>query len=122
MIPADLAQALLLGATPVAWWARGPGVPLLAVIAFLCGTAALRFGVVGSSYVPGLVTSGELPAANRAIQGSRTVAEVAGPGSPASWAPRLPSPSTPSATSARRLGSRRSDRATGRARGKDLPT
>lgn len=80
MIPADLAQALLLGAIPVAWWAGVLSVPLLAVVAFLCGTAALCFGVVGFSYVPDLVTSEELPAANRAIQGSRTVAEVAGPG------------------------------------------
>ncbi|WP_172669741.1 MFS transporter [Arsenicicoccus sp. oral taxon 190] len=80
MIPADLAQALLLGAIPVAWWAGSLSVPLLAGIAFLCGTAALCFGVVGFSYVPDLVATDDLPAANRAIQGSRTVTEVAGPG------------------------------------------
>lgn len=80
MIPADLTQALLLAAIPVAWWAGVLSVPLLTAIAFLCGTAALCFGVVGFSYLPDLVTPEELPAANRAIQGSRTVAEIAGPG------------------------------------------
>lgn len=80
MIPADLAQAALLALIPIAWWTEVLSVPILAVIAFLCGTAALCFGVVGFSYVPDLVTAEELPAANRAIQGSRTVTEVAGPG------------------------------------------
>lgn len=80
MIPADVAQALLLAVIPIAWWAGMLTVPLLAGIAFACGTAALCFGVVGFSYVPDLVDTDELPAANRAIQGSRTVAEVAGPG------------------------------------------
>lgn len=80
MIPADLAQALLLGAIPLAWWAGALSVPLLAVVAFLCGTAAMCFGVVGFSYLPDLVATEDLPAANRALQGSRTAAEVAGPG------------------------------------------
>lgn len=80
MIPADIAQAVLLALIPIAWWSGILSVPLLAVIAFLCGTAALCFGVVGFSYLPDLVTIEELPAANRAIQGSRTVTEVAGPG------------------------------------------
>lgn len=80
MIPADLAQAVLLGAIPIAWWAGVLTVPLLAGVAFLCGSAALCFGVVGFDYVPELVATDELPAANRAIQGSQTVAEVAGPG------------------------------------------
>lgn len=80
MIPADLAQAILLAAIPLAWWAGALSIPLVAVIAFLCGTAALCFGVVGFSYLPDLVDADELPAANRAIQGSRTISEVAGPG------------------------------------------
>lgn len=80
MIPADLVQALLLAGIPLAWWAGVLNVPLVAGVAFLCGTAALCFGVVGFSYLPDLVESDDLPAANRAIQGSRTVTEVAGPG------------------------------------------
>lgn len=80
MIPADLVQALLLAVIPAAWWTGALSVPLVAVIAFLCGTAALCFGVVGFSYIPDLVAAEELPAANRALQGSRTVTEVAGPG------------------------------------------
>lgn len=80
MISANIAQAVLLALIPLAWWSGALTVPILAVIAFLCGTAALCFGVVGFSYVPDLVSDKELPAANRAIQGSRTVTEVAGPG------------------------------------------
>lgn len=80
MISADLAQAVIIGVVPVAWFLGFLTVPLLALIAFLSGTAALCFGVVGFSYVPDLVESSELAAANRAIQGSRTVSEVAGPG------------------------------------------
>lgn len=80
MIPADLVQAGLIASIPMAWWLGGLSVPLLVVVAFLAGTAALCFGVVGFSYVPEIVDSAELPAANRAIQGSRTVAQVAGPG------------------------------------------
>lgn len=111
MIPADLAQAALLAVIPIAWWAVVLSVPILAVIAFLCGTAALCFGVVGFSYVPDLVATEELPAANRAIQGSRTVAEVAGPGlggcSSAPWGRRWLSPWTRSATWPQRSASPR---------------
>lgn len=80
MIPADLVQALLLACIPLTWWLDILSVPLVAGIAFASGTAALCFGVVGFAYVPDLVATDQLPAANRAIQGSRTVADVAGPG------------------------------------------
>lgn len=80
MIPADLAQFLLIAAVPVAWAGGWLSVPLLAVIAFLSGTAALIFGIAGFAYVPHLVHRHELPAANRAVQGSGTVTEIAGPG------------------------------------------
>lgn len=73
MIPASLAQAVLIGLIPILWWLGMLTIPLLAVIAFLAGTAALCFGVVGFAFVPDLVSRDELPAANRAIQGSRTV-------------------------------------------------
>ncbi|MCM0622859.1 MFS transporter [Nocardioides bruguierae] len=80
MIGSDLAQALLLGSIPVAWALDLLSVPLLAVVAFLSGTAALMFGLVGFSYVPDLVPEEELGAANRAIQGSRTFAQISAPG------------------------------------------
>lgn len=79
-IPAHLIQGALALAVPAAWWLGILSVPLLAVIAFLSGTAALVFGIAGFAYVPQLVARDELPAANRAVQGSRTVTEIAGPG------------------------------------------
>lgn len=80
MIPADLAQAALLMVIPVSWMFGWLSVPLLAVVAFLAGTAAVAFGISGFAYVPALVHEKELPAANRAIQGARTVTEIGGPG------------------------------------------
>lgn len=80
MLPANLVQATAIAVIPVAWAAGCLSVPLLVVLAFLAGCAALCFGVVGFSYLPSLVKENDLAAANRALQGSRTVAEVAGPG------------------------------------------
>lgn len=80
MVPADLAQAVLIAAVPVSWALGVLSVPLLAAIAFLAGTAALLFGLSSFAYVPRLVDVDELPAANRAVQATRTVNEIGGPG------------------------------------------
>lgn len=80
MIAADLTQAAVLGLVPIAWAGGFLNVPLLVAVAFISGVASLCFGVVGFSYVPDLVDDDDLAAANRAFQGSRTTAEVAGPG------------------------------------------
>ncbi|MFZ2626054.1 MAG: MFS transporter [Propionibacterium sp.] len=80
MLPANLVQAAAIAVIPIAWAAGWLSVPLLVVLAFIAGCAALCFGVVGFSYLPSLVTEDDLAPANRALQGSRTVAEVAGPG------------------------------------------
>lgn len=79
MLPANLVQAASMAVIPVAWALGWLSVPLLVVVAFVQGCAALCFGVVGFAYLPALVDEDELAAANRALQGSRTVAEVAGP-------------------------------------------
>ena len=55
-------------------------LPLLVVVAFLTGVAGIFFDISGFAYVPSLVPPRDLPAANRAVQGSSTVTEVAGPG------------------------------------------
>ena len=80
MITTDVAQALLLAQIPLAWVGGWLSVPLLAVITFLCGTCALVFGLSAFAYVPALVDDEELAAANRAVQGTRTVTEISGPG------------------------------------------
>lgn len=80
MLSANLVQAGAMAVIPIAWVGGWLSVPLLVVAAFFAGCAALCFGVVGFSYLPSLVPQDDLAAANRALQGSRTVAEVTGPG------------------------------------------
>ena len=80
MIPADLARALLIAVIPLGWLAGVLTLPLLVVVAFLTGVAGIFFEISGFAYVPSLVPAHDLAAANRAVQGSRTVTEVAGPG------------------------------------------
>lgn len=80
MVPANLVQAAAVAIIPVAWWLDMLSVPLLAVIAFVAGTAGLVFGLSAFSYIPTMVAAQHLAAANRAVQGTRTVAQVAGPG------------------------------------------
>jgi MFS family permease len=80
MIPADLVRALLIAVIPVAWLAGVLTLPLLVVVAFLTGVVGIFFEISGFAYVPSLVPARDLAAANRAVQGSSTVTEVAGPG------------------------------------------
>jgi MFS family permease len=80
MIPADIARAVLLAVIPVASFGGWLSIPLLAIVAFLSGVAGVFFEIAGFAYVPSVVDTDDLPAANRAVQGSSTVAEVAGPG------------------------------------------
>ncbi|WP_305784377.1 MFS transporter [Symbioplanes lichenis] len=80
MIVADLVRAALLVGVPVAWGLGVLSVPLLVAVAFAAGAAGVVFEIGGFAYVPTLVDEDDLPAANRAIQGSTTAAQVAGPG------------------------------------------
>jgi MFS family permease len=80
MIPADLVRAVLLALIPLAALGGWLSVPLLVVVAFLAGVAGVFFEIAGFAFVPSVVGTDDLPAANRAVQGSSTVAQVAGPG------------------------------------------
>ena len=80
MIPTDLIRALLVAVIPAAWLFGWLSIPLLVVVAFLAGTAGAFFEIAGFAYIPRLVAAEELAAANRAVQGSSTTAQVAGPG------------------------------------------
>jgi MFS family permease len=80
MIPADIGRAMLLAVIPVAALGGWLSIPLLVIVAFLSGVAGVFFEIAGFAYVPSVVKTGDLAAANRAVQGSSTVAEVAGPG------------------------------------------
>jgi MFS family permease len=80
MITADLTRALALAIIPVAYGFGALSLPLLIAVAFTVGTLSVVFDVASFAYVPALVDDAELAAANRAIQGSATSAQVGGPG------------------------------------------
>ncbi|MEU4687324.1 MFS transporter [Actinoplanes sp. NPDC023714] len=80
MIGADLLRAAALATVPTAYLMGVLTVPLLVVIAFVVGALGVVFDIGGFAYVPTLVGEKDLPAANRAVQGSTTAAQVAGPG------------------------------------------
>ncbi|WP_328626034.1 MFS transporter [Streptomyces sp. NBC_00353] len=80
MIAADLLRAVALAAVPVAALLGGLSLPLLIAVALTVGAASVVFDIAGFAYVPSLVGENDLPAANRALQGSSTAAQVSGPG------------------------------------------
>lgn len=81
MIAADLARAAILAVVPVAYLFHSLSVPLLAGVGFLAGTGSVVFDIGSFAFVPALVNDDhDLAAANRAMQGSLTVAQTAGPG------------------------------------------
>jgi MFS family permease len=80
MVWSDIVRTAVLVVVPVAYFAGFLSVPLLAVVAFLVGAAGVVFDTGSFAYVPNMVDESDLPAANRATQGSRTASEIAGPG------------------------------------------
>lgn len=80
MIAADILRALLLALIPLAWAIDRLSLALLVAVAFGVGSASVMFEVGSFAYVPSLVGEDDLPAANQAMQGSSTGAQVAGPG------------------------------------------
>ncbi|MGE5828864.1 MAG: MFS transporter [Micromonosporaceae bacterium] len=80
MIAADVLRAATLAVVPLAYLFGSLSVPLLAGVAFVVGAASVVFDVGSFAYLPSLVESEDLAAANRASQGSITVAQVGGPG------------------------------------------
>ena len=80
MIAADIIRALALATVPIAYLIGRESLPLLVVVALVVGCASVVFDVGSFTHIPSLVRSADLPAANRAMQGSATAAQVAGPG------------------------------------------
>jgi MFS family permease len=80
MIGADIVRVLALGLVPVAALLHLTTLALLTIVAFVVGAASVVFDVSSFAYVPGLVADDDLARANQALQGSMTVAQVAGPG------------------------------------------
>src|SRR5207237_3765900 len=80
MVAMDIARAGMLLVIPVAAWTGSLSIGLLAAVALGVGSATVVFEIASFAYIPTLVNEVELPAANRASQGSATAAQVAGPG------------------------------------------
>jgi MFS family permease len=80
MIWADITRALLLATVPIASVTGVLSLPLLTGVAFSIGAMSVVFDIGGFTYLPTLVRRNELAEANRALQGSATVAQVGGPG------------------------------------------
>ena len=80
MIGADAVRFLLLGAIPVLRLANRLTLPGLDADAFLIGCMTVVFDVAYQSYLPRLVPRDLLVPANSALEVSRSVSQVAGPG------------------------------------------
>ena len=80
MIAADVIRAAAVAVIPLAWAFDLLTLPLLVAVAFLVGAASVVFDIASFAYLPDFVPEQDLPAANRALQGSSTAAQVGGPG------------------------------------------
>ncbi|WP_051808499.1 MFS transporter [Actinoplanes subtropicus] len=79
MILADLGRAVLLLAVPLLWWGGGLSLPVLYAVAFGTGTLSVLFEVAHSSLFADLVQRPDYVRANSLVNGSRAMANVAGP-------------------------------------------
>jgi len=80
MVAADLGRMLAVGSIPVAYATDHLSLAQLYVVALVAGVLTVLFDVSYQSFLPSLVGSSELVAANSRLTGSAQVAGVAGPG------------------------------------------
>jgi MFS family permease len=80
MIAADLGQAVLLAAVPLAAVLGALRLESLYAVAFLTGSLSLLFEIANSAWLPGLVDSRHLLDANSKLEVSRWTIRVTGPG------------------------------------------
>lgn len=79
LIAADLGRAVLLGSLPLAWWLDVLTLPQIYAVALLVGACGVFFDVAYQSYLPHLVGREHLVEGNSKLQGTQSVAQVAGP-------------------------------------------
>ena len=79
MIAADLTRFALLASVPVAAWAGALSIWQLFAVALLQGVGTVFFDVAYQSYLPSLLASADLIEGNAKLQGSASLAQVAGP-------------------------------------------
>ncbi len=75
----NIARLLLLLSIPAAAWSGTLTIGHLLVVALLTGVASVFFQTAYQVYLPGVIRDDHLTAANAALQGSESVAQVAGP-------------------------------------------
>lgn len=80
LIAADLGRALLLFTIPLAALLDVLSVEQLYLVAFLVGTLSVFFDVAYQSFLPSLVSRGQLVEGNSKLQISQSGALIAGPG------------------------------------------
>jgi MFS family permease len=80
MLACDAVSFLVLLTVPVAGWAGVLTVWQLVIVALLVGTSSMVFSTAYVAYLPTLVVPADLLEGNMKLAGSRSAAQVAGPG------------------------------------------
>jgi MFS family permease len=78
MIGADLGRAVLLGSIPVAAVLGALGMPQLLAVAFFGATLSVAFNTASTAYLPTIIETERLVAANSALSASQSAAEFTG--------------------------------------------
>ena len=80
MIAADVGRAALLASVPLAYALGILSLPQLYVVAMAGGSLSVLFEIASQAYLPAVVSRTSLVEANAKLEGSRVVAQAAGPG------------------------------------------
>jgi MFS family permease len=80
LIGADIGRAVAVGVIPILWLAGWLTLPLLVLLAFVSGSLRVLFDVTYQAFMPQLISREKLLAANSILEGTSSVARVAGPG------------------------------------------
>lgn len=80
LVITDILRALVLFVVPGVWALDVLTIEVLYAVAFTSGCLTLFFDVAWMSYLPSLVRRDQLTEGNSKLQGSASVAQVAGPG------------------------------------------
>jgi MFS family permease len=79
MIACDLGRMLALASVPIAFAFNILGMPQLYVVALITGVGTVFFDVAYQSYLPALISRGDLMEGNTKLQVTGSVAQMAGP-------------------------------------------
>lgn len=79
LIMANLGSILFLCTIPLFFWLELLTMSIVYIVTFLVATMAVIFELAYLSYLPSLVNKNELSSGNSKLEGSRAVAQMAGP-------------------------------------------